>query len=268
MARRIERIEYMQEQAILVVSFGTSYKETLEKTIGAIEISIQRAFPDRKVYRAFTSRMIKTKLEEENIFVCNVQEALEQIIADGRTKELIVQPTHIINGIEYDFMREQVAPYKEKFEKIFFGNPLLSTIEDYKELATILKESYAIEKDEAMVLMGHGSLHHANSAYPAFEYVLKDAGYDNIYIGTVEGYPTLEEVKRQLERKHVRKVCLVPMMIVAGEHANQDMIEKDNSWKAQLEREGYAVRYYRKGLGELEKIQNMFVRHIRESRAV
>ena len=133
------------------------------------------------------------------------------------------------------------------------------------ELADIIKESYPVEEGEALVLMGHGSEHPANSSYPAFEYVLKDRGYDNIFVGTVEGYPALEEVKKQLVKKQIQKVCLAPMMIVAGDHAHNDMVGDEESWKMELEEEGYQVRYSLKGLGELQGVHKMFIRNAKEA---
>ncbi|MBR3770663.1 MAG: sirohydrochlorin cobaltochelatase [Clostridium sp.] len=255
----------MSKKGILIVSFGTSYEDTRRKTIGAIEESIQKAFPDYKVYRAFTSKIIKRNLEKKGVLVFNVQEAIEQIMKDGDTKELIVQPTFITNGIEYDMLHDDINPYYESFEKIYFGHPLLTGQEDYKELATIMKEAFPIEEDEVLVLMGHGSDHHANAAYPAFEDVLEEMGYDRILVGTLEGYPSLNEVKKQLAKLQVKKLCLAPMMIVAGNHANHDMIGGEGSWKWELEKAGYEVRYYMNGLGELEGVQQMFIRHVRET---
>ena len=254
----------MKKRAILVVSFGTSYKETREKTIAAIENSLQEAFSEYKVYRAFTSKRIKRKLEREGVFIFDVKEALEQMLPDG-VAELMVQPTYMINGMEYDKMIDDIAPYLDKFENVIYGSPLLSGQEDYKELATIIRKAYPVDQDEVLVLMGHGSDHHANIAYPVFERVLKELDYQNIVVGTVKGYPTFFEVKRQLKKSKIQKVCLVPMMIVAGNHANYDMIGKEESWKAELEQEGYRVRYYLKGLGELSDVQQMFVRHAKEA---
>ena len=127
----------MSKKAILVASFGTSYQETMEKTITAIENSLQDAFSDYKVYRAFTSKMIKQKLQREGVTVFNVKEALEQMLLDHVT-ELLVQPTHIINGVEYEGMKEELKPYLDKFKTVHYGQPLLSGEEDYKELATII----------------------------------------------------------------------------------------------------------------------------------
>ncbi len=255
------------KRALLVASFGTSYKETRKKNIEAIENRLQEEFSDYVVYRAFTSKMIKQKLEKEGLLIFDIPQALEQMKKNG-VKEVLVQPTHIINGIEYDLLREEIAPYLEQFQSILVGSPLLTKHEDYIELATIIKESYLVKKEEALVLMGHGSKHHANASYPAFEYVLKDLGYENIFVGTVEGYPSLEEVKKQLEKQGYQKVCLAPMMIVAGDHANNDMIGDEDSWKCELEEAGYQVRYSLKGLGELEGVQEMFIRKAKEAESI
>lgn len=254
-----------RKQGILVVSFGTSYEETRKKTIEAIENRIRESFEDYAVYRAFTSKIILKKLKKSGMNVYSVQEALEAMVKDGITDEIIIQPTHVINGIENDFMLEEVEKYKKHFKRIKYGKPLLTQPEDYEELAKIIKNTYPVDKDEALVLMGHGSEHHSNSAYPAFEYVLKNLGYGNIFVGTVEGYPSLEEVKIQLKRENMQKACLVPMMIVAGDHANNDMAGNDDSWKAELEQEGYPVRYWLKGLGEIREVQDMFVKHVKEA---
>lgn len=257
----------MKKKAILVASFGTSYKETRQKTIGAIEEAIQKEFDEYQVYRAFTSGIIKRKLEREGVFIDNVEQALQRMQEDG-VEELIIQPTHIINGMEFDKLMEQSEPYLSGFQSVKIGRPLLTKHDDYIELSHILKEAFPYEEDEALVLMGHGSAHYSYSAYPAFEYVLKDMGYHNMYVGTVEGYPGLEEVKKQLKQKHIQKVCLAPMMIVAGEHVNQDMVGEEDSWKTELEDEGYQVRYKLTGLGELEEVQRMFVRNVKEAEAI
>ena len=254
-----------KKRGILVVSFGTSYEETRKKTIEAIEDRIRERFQDYAVYRAFTSKMILKKLKKSGMHVYSVEEALEAMIKDGITEELIIQPTHVINGIENDVMLEEAAKYQKQFKSIKYGNPLLSQPEDYEELARIIKSTYPVEEKEALVLMGHGTEHHANSAYPAFEYVLKKLGYGNIFVATVEGYPGLEDVKSQLKKEQMQKACLVPMMIVAGDHANNDMAGEDDSWKVQLEQEGYEVRCLMKGLGEITEVQDMFARHVEEA---
>lgn len=253
------------KKGILVVSFGTSYGDTLKKTIGAIEESIDKAFDGYKVYRAFTSRIIKAKLDNQGTPVYNAEQAFEAMIKDGVTDEIIVQPTYVINGIEYDMLTEEIEKYRKYFKTVKCGTPLLTKPDDYRELATIIKEEFPTDNGEALVLMGHGSEHHANSAYPAFEYALNEIGYYKAYVGTVEGYPSLKELKAKLKKNNIKKVCLVPLMIVAGDHANNDMIGSKNSWKSELEEENYNVRYYLRGLGELKGVQNMFIKHIQES---
>lgn len=252
-----------KQKGILVVSFGTSYHDTRKKTIEAIEKEIQNAFRDYEIYGAFTSQVIKKKLEAQGIGVYNVQEALHAMEEAGITDTIILQPTHMINGIENDLMLETALEVKHKFSKVIYGDPLLTEPEDYKELAGILHEEYPVKEDEVLVLMGHGSEHHANAAYPALGYVLQNCGYENMLVGTVEGYPGLDEVKKQLHKMGKHKVCLAPMMIVAGEHAHKDMIGNENSWKTELEREGFQVRYHLKGLGEIEAVRQMFVNHVK-----
>jgi cobalamin biosynthesis Co2+ chelatase CbiK len=255
----------VREKAILVVSFGTSYQGTRERTIGAIEKRIQGEFPESKVYRAFTSEYIKKKLEKQGTHIPDIKEALSQIIGEGRTNQLIVQPTYIINGTEYKKVQQEIMPYLEQFREVRFGSPLLSRTIDYKKLADILKEAYPVEQGEALVLMGHGSSYQSNFVYSNFERVLREKGYRNIYIGTMKGKPSFDDVRKQLKQSKIKHVCLASMMIVAGKHVNRDMIEGENSWKAQLEQDKYQVRFYKKALGELQGVQNMFLEHIREA---
>lgn len=252
------------KKAVLVASFGTSYEQTRKKTIEAIEKSIREEFSDYPLYRAFTSKIIKKKLEGEGLLIFDVPQALEQMRKDG-VEEVLIQPTHMINGTEYDLLREETIPYLDTFQSVMIGRPLLTKHEDYIELAGIIKESYPVKEGEALVLMGHGSEHPANASYPAFQYVLNDMGYENIFVGTVEGYPSLKEVKKQLVKKGFQKVYLAPMMIVAGDHANNDMIGEKDSWKSELEEDGYQVRYSLKGLGELKGVQAMFIRNAKEA---
>lgn len=257
----------MSRKAILVVSFGTSHEDSRKKTIEAIEQKIAEEFTEYKIYRAFTSRMIIAKLEKSGIHIMTVEEALEQMKAEG-VKELIVQPTHVINGIENDDMLEKIKAVSKYFDSIVIGRPLLSDTEDYKRLAEAVVEDNPVAEDEVLMLMGHGTSHYSNSAYPALEYVFKEMGYTNILVGTVEGYPTFKEAKKQLERTNKKKVTLLPLMIVAGDHANNDMAGEENSWKSRLEQEGYQVVCRIKGLGELDKVQKQFIEHIRAAKGI
>lgn len=257
----------MSKKAILVVSFGTSHEDSRKKTIEAIEQKIAEEFTEYKIYRAFTSRMIIAKLAKSGIHIMTVEEALEQIKEEGVT-DLIVQPTHVINGIENDGMLEKIRVVSKDFDSVVIGSPLLSDTEDYKKLAEAVVEDNPMAEDEVLMLMGHGTSHYSNSAYPALEYVFREMGYANILVGTVEGYPTFKEAKKQLEKTNKKKVTLLPLMIVAGDHANKDMAGEENSWKSRLEQEGYQVVCRIKGLGELDKVQRQFIEHIRAAKGI
>lgn len=240
-----------KKKAILAVSFGTSFHETREKTIDRIETDLAAAYPEYTLYRAWTSKMIITKLKKrDGIVIPTVAEAVEQMISDG-VQELIVQPTHIINGIENDLMKEDVLARKEAFEKIAFGDPLLTTTEDnVAVLQAVMSEFPALAEDEALVFMGHGTTHYANTVYAALDYTFKDLGYTRTFLGTVEAYPSMESLKKQLRALALKKVILAPFMVVAGDHANNDMSgEDEDSWKSQFEAGRYQVSCVLKGLG-------------------
>lgn len=255
------------KKAILVVSFGTSYEETRKKTIDRIEADIQKAYPDCILYRAWTSKMIIKKLKtRDGIIIPNVKEAIEQITADGIT-DLVVQPTHVINGIENDLMKEDVLAFSEKFSSIRFGDALLTTTRDNEEAISSLMETWKdLPKDEVLVLMGHGTTHYANAIYAALDYTFKDMGYENVFLGTVEAYPTMMSLLRQVKEYKPKKIHLAPFMIVAGDHARNDMAGEDpESWSRQFMDAGYPVECHLIGLGEYEGIRRMFLRHIKEA---
>ena len=187
------------KKAILAVSFGTSHNDTRKVTIDAIERDMQEAFPDYMLYRAWTSKMIIAKLlRRDRIQVPTVAEAVDQMIEDGIT-ELIVQPTHVINGVENDLMKEDVLKRRDAFESVAFGDPLLTSQEDNEAVSHAVMEEFPdLKEDEALVLMGHGTTHYANSIYAALDYTFKDLGYSRVFLGTVEAYPSMESLKKQI----------------------------------------------------------------------
>lgn len=253
-----------EKKAILTVSFGTSHLDTLEKTIGAIERRIAQAFPDYRVVRAFTSQMIINKLKRtEDLAVDNVKEALGRLAQEG-VERVIVQPTHIINGIENDRMMEDIMEYMDRFQKIKVGKPVLSSVDDYKKAIHAVMAEVDVAEDEMLVLMGHGTEHHANSAYPTLEYTFHALGYQQVLVGTVESFPELKNVMTKLRISGKKKVLLMPFMIVAGDHAKNDMAGEEDSWMSELKEEGYEVRAIIKGLGEMEGIQNLILEHIED----
>ena len=253
------------KKGILIVSFGTSQLDTLEKTIAVIEREAAEKFPRAGVYRAFTSSVIIRKLKRTaGLALDTVGEALERMAADG-VEEVIVQPTHIINGIENDAMMESLMEHMGLFRQIRAGKPLLSTVDDYKKSVHAVMTETELDPGEMLVLMGHGTDHHANSAYPTLEYTFHALGYTQVLVGTVESFPELNNVMARLEISGKKKAVLMPFMLVAGDHAKNDMAGEEDSWKSRLEEEGYEVRVILKGLGELEGIRKIFLEHIEEA---
>ena len=250
------------KKAILVVSFGSSHLDTLEKNIDKIEQQIADTFTDYRVYRAFTSQMILRKLKKtQNLYFFTVKEAMEQMALDGM-EQVIVQPTHIINGIENDRMMSDVMEYTDRFKRVRVGKPLLTSVDDYKKAIHAMMAEVELEEGEMLVLMGHGTDHHANSAYPTLEYTFHSLGYNQVLVGTVEGFPDLKNVMTKLEISGARKVTLMPFMLVAGDHAKNDMAGEEDSWKTELEDAGYEVKAVIKGLGEMWGIRNIYIEHI------
>ncbi len=254
-------------KAILVVSFGTSYEETRKLTIDAIEASIAEAYPDHQIYRAWTSKMILAKLKKrDHLHINNVAEAMEQMIKDGIT-DVIVQPTHVINGIENDRMKEDALSFQDSFQSIRFGTPLLTSEEDNRFLIHAVSEEFSsLKEDEVLVLMGHGTTHYANSIYAALDYTFKDSGHANIFVGTVEAYPSMESLMKMVKAYAPKKVVLAPFMIVAGDHARNDMAGDDpDSWYSQFAAEGFVVEPVLKGLGQYPGVRQLFAKHIQDA---
>ena len=268
------------ENEILVVSFGTSFNDSRAEDIGGVEKALQAAYPDWSVRRAFTAQIIINHVQaRDDEKIDNMDQALERAVDNG-VKNLIVQPTHLMHGAEYDELTEAVENYKDKFESVKIAEPLLGEVgsdatainEDKAEVAeAITAEAVktagfdsldaAKEDGTAFVFMGHGTTHESHAAYPALEYMLRDSGI-NAYVGTVEGYPEIEHVIRRLEANNIKTVNLMPFMLVAGDHAINDMAgDEEDSWKSIFESHGFEVKIHLQGLGENPCIQDKFMRH-------
>lgn len=256
----------MNKKAIVVISFGTSYAKA-EKAILHIEEALKKEFADYDFFRAFTSGMIIHKLKTtKNISIENPEEVLSRLAKEGY-EEVLCQPTHIINGDEYDKMCGMIGKHHDKFKSLRVGTPLLTGYEDFMKCAPIMMSlTPELKKEEALVFMGHGSVHFANSAYCQMEHILRYQEYENVYIGTVEGFPGLDYVMKRIEKKEIKKVYLAPFMIVAGDHATNDLAgEEEDSWKSILTKAGYEVEVILKGMGELDAIAEMFVEHAKKA---
>lgn len=264
------------KKAIMVVSFGTSYPETLKQNIESVENHIRAAFPDYDVRRAFTSRtVIKRLAERDGVQIDNEVQALERLRNEGY-QEVYIQPLHIVAGAEYDKVKRLVSRYAhaqdKAFEKIRLGRPLLYSMgqeehpDDYGiAIKALLGQLPAPDRASAVVLMGHGGIHPANAAYGVFQLKLEDAGgLANVYIYTVEGYPSLTRIIGKLKEKQVKKVTLMPFLLVAGDHAINDMAgEEEDSAKSQLVAAGFEVTVYLQGLGENPAIREIYVDHLK-----
>lgn len=252
------------EKELLVVSFGTSYLDSCRLTIGAIEDALERVFPGYDLRRSFTSQMIINHIQRrDGISIDNVTQALNRAVSNG-VKHLVIQPTHIMDGFEYQKLTTEAARYQDAFVSLSVGAPLLTSDEDFRIVADALAASVAAYDDgkTAICFMGHGTESAANEVYERMQKKLADSGRDNYFIGTVEATPTVEKVLSLVKAGNYKRVLLQPMMIVAGDHANNDMAgEEEGSWKRIFESAGYEVVCQVHGLGELEAIQNLFVKH-------
>ena len=250
---------------ILVVSFGTSYNDNRDLSIGAVEQAIQAAYPDWEVRRAFTAQTIIDILDErDGIDIDNVTEAMDRLVADG-VKQVVIQPTHVMNGYEYDDVVAEIAPYADQFEGFAVGAPLLTSIEDYEAVteALLADNEYVGSEDTAIVYMGHGTEHFANATYSQMQLMMQAAGYENVFVGTVEGFPALDNVMASVTAFGAEKVVLYPFMVVAGDHANNDMAgDEEDSWKTAFTNAGFEVECVLEGMGQNPAIQAVYVEHV------
>ena len=274
------------ENEILVVSFGTSFNDSRAADIGSVEKAIQKANPDWSVRRAFTAQIIINHIQaRDNEKIDNMEQALERAVSCG-VKNLVIQPTHLMRGAEYDELVEAVNCYKDKFENIAVAEPLLGKVgnsasvinQDKKDVAVAITAEavktagfaslkVAAEKDTAFVFMGHGTSHSAKISYSQMASQMEELGYENVFIGTVEGEPeetACENVIEAVKDAGYTKVVLRPLMVVSGDHANNDMAGDDeDSWKSMFKASGAfeKIDCQIAGLGRIPAIQQMYVDH-------
>ena len=256
------------EKELLVVSFGTSFNDNRRMTIGAVENALEQAFPDWSVSRAFTAQIIIDHVaRRDGEVIDNVTEALERAVANG-VKTLVVQPTHLMDGFEYNDLVGELAQYADAFERIAIGAPLLTSDDDFSAVAdAVVAATKGYDDGEtAICFMGHGTEAESNAVYEKMQGVLTAKGAENYFIGTVEAEPSVEDVLAAVRQGNYKRVVLRPLMVVAGDHANNDMAGDDeDSWKSVFEAAGYEVECVLEGLGSLESIQQLYVAHAREA---
>lgn len=252
------------DNELLVLSFGTSYNDSRRLTIGAIEGDLEKAFPDFSVRRGFTANIIIDHVQRrDNILIDDVDAALERAVNNG-VKNLVVQPTHLMHGLEYDELVEEVGNYSDAFDQVVFGEPLLSSDDDFARVEKAITEWTASYDDgeTAICFMGHGTEANSNEVYQKMQDLLTKDGYTNYFVGTVEAEPSLDDVLAKVQAGDYKRVVLEPLMVVAGDHANNDMAgDEDGSWKKTFEDAGYEVECLLRGLGENEDIRAIYVDH-------
>lgn len=251
------------KRALLCVSFGTTVENGLADLM-AVENALQASAPDYRFARALTSRIIRKRLASRGEHADSLPEALETLLAEGYT-HVAVQPTHLLYGYEYDKIRAEIAPYTHRFERLALGRPLLADTDDLQKAAEILCNTYPEQNGEALVMMGHGTEHFAGIVYPAMQSVFALQGRSDVFVATVEGWPALQQILPQIQRAGYRKVHLVPLLLVAGDHACHDMAGAEpESWKSQLQSVSISVRCTLEGLGRVPGIQAMYCNKLKE----
>ena len=252
------------EKELMVVSFGTSYNDSRRLTIGGIEKAIDDAVDEYSVRRAFTAQIIIDHVESrDGIHIDNVEEALDRAVNNG-VKILVVQPTHLMHGFEYDELIETLAGYADAFDQIVVAEPLLTSEDDFDRVADIMINLLKDYDDgqTAIVYMGHGTEHEYNKIYAQMQDILASKGAANYYVGTVEAEPSIDDVLSAIADKNYTRVVLRDMMVVAGDHANNDMAgDEEDSWKSIFSAAGYEVECVLEGLGQVPEIQQIYVEH-------
>lgn len=256
------------DNELLVISFGTSFNDSRRLTIGAIENALEKAFPDYAVRRGFTANIVIDHVNKrDGVLIDDIDAALKRAV-DNEVKNLVVQPTHLMNGLEYEEVTDKIAEYSDAFDKVVIGEPLLTSDDDFAKVEKAITD-WTKDYDDgetAICFMGHGTEAASNAVYQKMQDLLSNDGFANYYVGTVEAEPSLEDVIAKVKEGNYKKVVLEPLMVVAGDHANNDMAGDDeDSWKSAFLDEGFVVECLLRGLGENEDIQKIYVEHAQKA---
>ncbi len=258
------------KNGLLVVSFGTSCFETRALTIEAIERELSAAFPERRFYRAWTSGFIRKKLKaSEGLSIDSVPEAMERMLADGVT-DLLIQPTHMMAGEEYASLVSDIEAFKPRFSSLRMGRPLLAEAEDVRALAKALEKIFAeVGAGDMLALMGHGSAFVKDNPYEKLNELFAQDGFAHFRVGTVEFEPGFAPILEAARLRRPGKIYLAPLMVVAGDHALNDMAgSEEDSWSSRLKAEGFEVISVLKGMGEYASVREMYVSHANEAKLI
>lgn len=252
-----ENVQAGDKVAILMVHFGTTHDDTRALTIDAMNKKAQAEFPDVELREAYTARIVIKRLGERGIVKQKPLDVLNQLQKEGYTY-VLVQTSTIIDGVEMESLQKDIAEVQSQFKEIRIGDPLLYSPEDYENLINVLTKD--IDSQTAYVWVGHGTYDSNTAQYAMLDYMLKAKGHTNCFVGTIEGYPSYDDMLQQLKASGLKRVVLVPLMFVAGEHAKNDIAE---DWKTDLEKEGYSVDVKMEGLGQNPEIQDLYISHLK-----
>ncbi len=242
--------------AIVMVHFGSTNTEC-KANYKSINSMVADKFSEADVFEAYSSRIVINLLKKRGVEKQTPAQLFQELATKGYT-HLVVQSTHIIDGVEMESLREDVKAVSEQFEVVRVGNPLLYSPEDYKRVADIMTQEVK-SKSDATILVGHGTYTPITSSYAMMDYILKLKGFNNWHVATIEGYPTIDEAIELLDKGRYKSVTLAPLMYIAGVHAQDDIA---GEWRETLEKRGYKVELRLKGMGESREIQSLIVEHI------
>ena len=251
-----------EHTALLMVHFGTTYDETRAKTIDAINKKARKAFPEYDFAEAYTSRIVMKRLAERGLRKQTLEEALFRLRGEGYRK-VIVQPSFVIDGKEMDLVRRETERLRPFFDEISVGTPLLYSVDDAQKVCDILTARHPADskKREHVVFVGHGTEGPATALYSQLDYMLRASGKANYHVATIEGYPTRETAREQIRQLKGKKITLVPLLFVAGDHAANDI---STAWREAFEKEGFTVVTAIEGLGEVAEIQDLYIGKVKQ----
>lgn len=257
----------MNKDAIVIVHFGTTHRDTIKKALDPFVRDAMASFDNYDVFEAYSSRFIRSALERRHGIVKKSLEEVLDELAEKEYQRVIVQPTVLMMGLEYEKLSAIVGSCAGRFDRLVLGKPLVNSREDYCALLMALDMEYGIRQDacDAFLFMGHGSNHPGEAIYAAIDYRMKHAGMKNAFVATVEGYPSLDDVIPDMMMYEPEVIYMIPLMVVAGDHARNDMAGDDkDSWKSRLEAAGFEVVPIVKGLGEIPAVRAIVLRHIED----